>query len=122
MVETGDGVIEISEPAGIDRDYIRAFGPVEEYIKVIREGRPNRWKNLARRAFIQRPTLRYGELFDTSRLDEGAAEAVARLDEIAGELDAIRERARDGDDIPLDRLTACYEEARRLIFAAPPPR
>ncbi len=105
--------------SGVRREYLRAFGPVEEYLKVLDEGRPNRWKNLARRAFLQRPILRYAEssVGGADELEGVAARTAAALDEVVDALNGIRvEFAESGDELPRKRLAELYERARALIL------
>ena len=113
-------ISNISEKSGIDRDYLMSFGPIEEYIKVVRENRPNRWKNLAKRAFLQRPTLKYSEMFrghDKGKMSEAASKTMATLDEIVDELNQIRLTvATDNGEVPFEDLERLYEKTRRLIF------
>ena len=114
---------QISEKSGVNREYLLAFGPVEEYLKVIKEERPNRWKNLARRAFLQRPILKYAEAFAehaASGLDDAGKQMVAELDAIVEELNGIHDEVVAQDsELPYERLTELYERARALLLVGP---
>ena len=111
---------EISQKSGVNREYLLAFGPVEEYLKVIKEERPNRWKNLARRALLQRPILKYAEAFAehaASGLDDASKQTVAKLDAIVDELNGVRDEVVAQDsDLPYSRLVELYERARGLVL------
>ena len=102
----------------IDRDYLRVWGPVEAYLRAVREGRPKRWLRLAGRALLEREVRSYSESFpETARAEDAPTrEAVAALDALAGDVNALRAAVREEkaaiDDAEFERL---YSRALELL-------
>src|SRR3989344_6090754 len=106
----------ILENTGISRDYILAFGSVDNYIRRIEKKEELRWRRLAENTYFNRPILKYEEYFNNSEYEQVITnknhERIKNLDELVGEINKMRENKQKD----YEKLSALWKKAKKIIF------
>ena len=88
-------VPNISTESGVSRDYIIAFGSLDNFLRRIDKDEPLRLRPLAKRAFLQRKIQKYREYFDwiesEKLITDQNKEAVQKLDIIVDQINKMQE-------------------------------
>ena len=108
-------VPNIVKESGISRDYIIAFGSLDNYLRRIKMDEPPRLRYLAKRAFLQREFRKYKDYFnqigESQLVNDQNKEAIERLNAIVDELNKMREEEKVDDE----RLSSLWKEVNDLI-------
>ena len=106
----------ILENTGISRDYILAFGSIDNYIRRIEKKEGLRWIRLAENAYFNRPILKYEEYFNHSEYEQVITdknhEKIKNLDELVEEINKMRENKQKD----YEKLSVLWKKANRIIF------
>tara|TARA_Y100000310_G_C20649084_1_gene798347 strand:+ start:466 stop:801 length:336 start_codon:yes stop_codon:yes gene_type:complete len=101
--------------SGVSKDYLIAFGSLDNYLQRVENDEPPRLQFLAKRAFIQRSIKKYDEFFNGVGKDELITdknrEAIERLNSIVDQLNKIRE----DPNIKVDELIVLWKEVNEII-------
>ena len=101
--------------AGINKNYLIAFGSLDNYLQRVENDEPPRLQFLAKRAFIQRSIKKYAEFFNNINEDQLITdknkEAIERLNSIVDQLNNIRE----DPDINVKELLLLWKEINEII-------
>lgn len=109
----------ILENTGISKDYVLAFGSIDNYLKRIKKGEGPRWIKLAVNVYLNRPILKYGEYFNSEEYEQVITnknhERVKALDEIAENINKMRENGQKD----YETLFCLWKKAKKIIFGEP---
>ena len=107
----------ILENTGISRDYILAFGSIDNYIRRIEKKEELRWIRLAENAFLNRPILKYAEYFNhaeyESTITDKNQERIKNLDGLVEEINKMRENKQKD----YEKLSVLWKKAKKIIFS-----
>ena len=107
----------ILENTGISRDYILAFGSIDNYIRRIEKKEGLRWIRLAENAYFNRPILKYEEYFNRSEYEQVITdknhEKIKNLDELVEEINKMRENKQKD----YEKLSVLWKKAKKIIFS-----
>ena len=108
-------VPNISAESSISKDYLLAFGSLDNFLRRIDKDEPPRLKHLAKRAFLQRRIQKYKEYFNGIEsgqlITEQNKEAIQKLDIIVDQLNKMREE----DNIDYAKLSQFWKEINDII-------
>ncbi len=108
-------VQNISERTGVSKDYILAFGALDNYLRRIEKKEEPRWINLAKNALLHRSLLRYEEYFTKERygdvINDKNHETVAQLNKIVDEINKIRESGQ----LDFEKLNSLWKEINGIL-------
>ena len=109
-------VPNILENTGISRDYILAFGSVDNYIRRIEKNEELRWIKLAANAYLNRPILKYEEYFKDIEYEQVITnenrERVKELNELVKNINKMRENGQKD----YEKLSVLFKKAKSTIF------
>ena len=108
-------VQNISERTGVSKDYILAFGALDNYLRRIEKKEEPRWINLAKNALMHRPLLKYEEYFAKERygnvINGKNKETLEKLNKIVDEINKIR----DSGALDFERLNSLWKEINGIL-------
>jgi hypothetical protein len=108
-------VPNISTESGISKDYLLAFGSLDNFLRRIDKDEPPRLKHLSKRAFLQRRIQKYKEYFNeiesNQLIIEQNTEAIQKLDIIVDQLNKMREQG----NIDYAKLSQLWKEINDII-------
>lgn len=109
-------VQNISEKSGVSKEYMLAFGTLDNYLRRVDKKEEPRWVNLAKNAFLHRPILKYSEYFPPAEygdvITEKNKETIKKLNNIVDELNKMREN----NQTDYEKLSPIWEKVNQLIF------
>lgn len=108
-------VPNISTESGISRDYIIAFGSLDNFLRRVDKDEPPRLRHLAKRAFLQRRIQKYREYFEwiesEKLITDQNKEAVQKLDTIVDQINKMREE----NNADYAKLSILWKEINDII-------
>ena len=106
----------ILENTGISRDYLIAWGSIDNYIRRIEKKEELRWIKLATNAYFNRPILKYEEYFNSKEYEQIITnknrERVKTLDELVENINKMRENGQKD----YETLFGLWKKANGIIF------
>ncbi|MBI2004023.1 hypothetical protein HYS72_01010 [Candidatus Pacearchaeota archaeon] len=106
----------ILEKTGISRDYILAFGSIDNYIRRIEKKEEFRWIRLAENSYLNRPILKYEAYFSQAEYEQVVTdknrEIIKNLDRLVEEVNKMRENKQKD----YEKLSKLWKKAKEIIF------
>lgn len=116
MGEANSTPLSQPEAHGLKRDYLLAFGSLDNYVRRIKNDEPPRLKNLARRAFLHRAFKKYTDFFSNIPPEQLITNQnrgeIEKIDAIVDQLNMLREQG----DVDYEILAPLWDAVQNIIY------